>query len=421
MLLLMAALPLQWFIVAGPLRLHIVVMLGFVGVTVATHRARAFLPVLRVSLPFVVANGVLCAVWIGANAYNGLGFRQPVQQAAYLAVFVAVGAVLHRGVALNGHGFIELMRWAALVTALSLLVALSYSMMSNGVNPAAVFSKTISSADPEILQKELFKTAFTGFGYEEDVVRGNIRHEVFGALLLAMCLSAACVGLRPFASRRQRVVYRISLGLGAVLIVLSMSRSVMIATAIWPLLGAFRPMLAGRISPRVIGSALLGLGIAAAMAAVGVLNVIWVRFTQDTGSYEARDTLLEEAYRNIVSHMLTGGVGTASASSHNFVLDTWLRAGVFGAAAALLVVVLVVGLFVSLALNLQREPAWMLPVVALLALPMVRMFTAGGGLIPPIQWVGLGMVAGFMAHRAGVLGATEPAQEPARSETSLAA
>jgi hypothetical protein len=402
MLLLAVASPLQWFKVAGPLRLHIVVMLAFAVLVLLTHRARAFAPVLRVALPFVIANGVLCLVWMATNGYNGLGFRQPLQQLSYLAVFVAVATVVYRGVALNNRRFIELMRWAALITGVSLVVALSFSMITNGVNPGPVFAKTISNADPEILQKELFKTAFTGFGYDEDAVRGNIRHEVFGAVLVAMCLSAACVSLRPLASQAARVLYRFSIGLGALLIVLSMSRSVMIAAAVWPLLGALRPLLSGRLSPRVVGGGLLTIGLGTGLAVTGVVNVIWIRFTQDTSSYQARDNLLAIAYRNIVTHMLTGGVTTASESSHNFVIDSWLRSGIFGAAAALVAAVLVVGLLAGLAFNLHREPAWMLPVTAMLALPVVRMFTAGGGLIPPIQWVALGIVAGFLTYRASL-------------------
>ncbi len=402
-LLLMAALPLQWFIVAGPLRLHIVVMFLFLGLVALTHRARAYVPVVRVSLPFVVANLVLCAVWISTSAYNGLSPRQPVQQLVYVAVFVAVGTVLHRGVTLDRDRFLGALRWAALATSVTLVAALSFSMATNGVNPVSVFSQTIASANPEILQKELFKTAFTGFGFDESTVRGNIRHEVFGAVLVSMCLAAAAAGLRPFETRTQRVLFRFSLGLGTALLVLSLSRSVLIAAAVWPALGLLRSLFAGRLTPRVVGAALLTVVIGVGLAVVGVLDVLWVRFTQDTSSYQARDNLLAMALRNIGSHMLTGGVTTASASSHNFVIDTWLRSGIFGALAALVSALLVVGLLAGLAINLHREPAWMLPVTALLALPVVRMFTAGGGLIPPVQWIALGLVAGFMAHRADLM------------------
>lgn len=401
-MLLMVVLPLQWFVVAGPLRLHVAMMLVFLLVVGVTHRARALRPVVRISSAFVVANLVLTAIWLGTNAYNGIGFGEPVQQIVYLGVFVAVGTVVYRGVRLDRSGFVRLLRWTALLTSLSLILSLSYSMMVNGVNPVAVFGRTIASGDPEILQKELFRSAFTGFGYDESAVRGNFRHEVFGSVLIAMCVSAACVALAPLTSRGSRFLYRFSITLGAVLLTLSMSRSVMIAALAWPLLGLLGAVLAGRLSPRLVAATLAAAALTAGLWIVGFLDVLLVRFTQDTSSYEARDELMAEAYDNIGRHLLTGGVRTAGASSHNFVVDTWLRTGLFGAAVALVVTVLVFGLFVGLAVNLQREPSWMQPVIALLALPLVRLFTAGGGLIPPVQWVALGIVAGFLAYRADV-------------------
>jgi hypothetical protein len=411
LLLLLAVLPLQWFVVAGPLRLHLLAMVVFLGGVLLTHRGRAFGPVLRVTSPFVVANVVLCVIWLGANAYHGTGPRQPLQQLAYLAVLVAVAAVVHHGLALDRGRWIHTMRWAALVVCGSLVGALSISMALNNVNAAAVFGQAIASADPEILQKELFRTAFTGFGFDEDVVRGNLRHEVFGTVLVAMTLSSACAGLRPFTSAGARGLYVLSMAMGATLILLSMSRSIIIAAAIWPLLAVVRSAVSARFDPRLVGGALLGVLAAGLLAATGTLQVLWVRFTQETGSYEVRDRLLEQALSNIDSNFVTGGVTTASASSHNFVLDTWLRAGVFGAVAAVVVLLLLLGLFVSLTMTLHREPAWMLPVTAMLVLPLVRMFTAGGGLIPPVSWVGLGILAGFLTYRRLE---RRPAAQPAR-------
>ena len=401
LLLLLAVLPLQWFVVVGPLRLHIVAMLVFLAIVVLRLRGQAFLPVLRVAAPFVVANVALCVIWLGAAVYHGLGAQQPVQQLAYLAVFVAVGTLVHRG--LSDDRWIGVLRWSALVAVTSLLVALSISMAVNGVNAAAVFGQTIASADPQILQQELFRSAFAGFGFNEDSVRGNFRHEVFGALVVAMTMSAACVGLRPFGSVPARRLYVVSMVLGTTLVVLSLSRSIMIAAAAWPLLAVLRGLLGTRITPRLLGGALLaGTGVGV-LAATGAMQVLWVRFTQDTGSYEARDGLYERAFENIGANALTGGVATAGESSHNFVLDTWLRTGVFGAVAAVTISVLLLGLLLSLAVNLHREPAWMLPVAAMLLLPLVRMFTAGGGLIPPVSWVGLGLAAGFIVHRRSIL------------------
>ncbi len=109
---------------------------------------------------------------------------------------------------------------------------------------------------------------------------------------------------------------------------------------------------------------------------------------------------MQAAYDSLGRSFATGGVSTRLASSHNFVIDTWLRAGIAASLAALAVAVLVCGLFIALAFTLPHEPPWMLPVVAMLALPVIRFFTAGGGLIPPVQWVALGVVAGFLSYRA---------------------
>jgi hypothetical protein len=158
-------------------------------------------------------------------------------------------------------------------------------------------------------------------------------------------------------------------------------------------------MLAARLTPRVVGAMLLGLAVVFALSVIGLARVLWIRFTEDTGSYEARDRLYEEAYQNLTSHMWTGGITTAGSSSHNFIIDTWLRSGIFGGICALVVGLLVVGLLIRLAVNLHREPLWVLPTAALLSLPAVRMFTAGGGLIPPVSWIGLGVAAGLMAYR----------------------
>ena len=81
--------------------------------------------------------------------------------------------------------------------------------------------------------------------------------------------------------------------------------------------------------------------------------------------------------------------------------------------------ILVCGLFVALAFTLPNEPDWMLPVTAMIALPVVRMFTAGGGVIPPVQWVGLAIVAGLLTYRSllrdGLAPATTGGQIPSRA------
>jgi len=399
-LLLMALLPLQWFVVGAGLRLHMAAILLFGAVVVATHGTHLAVRVIRLAGPFIVANFALTVIWVFANRYHGFGVRQPAEQMLLLGAFVAVAVATLAVLREPGGRGVAALRWSTWVCMVSLVSAMSWSMAVNGVNAAEVFARTIASGDPQVLQRELFRSAFGGFGLAEENVLGNIRHEVFGALLLALCVSSACRLMRPFATRRASAIYLLGQGLAVFLLLLSMSRSVILALAVWPLLGLLRQVLAGRMTPRGTGAGLLLAGGVGLLAAIGVLQVLWIRFTQDTGSYEARDTLLQTAYANLGRSIATGGVSTESASSHIFVIDTWLRAGIVASLAALVVVVLVCGLFVALAFTLPHEPAWMLPVVAMLALPVVRFFTSGGGLIPPVQWIALGVVAGFLAYRA---------------------
>jgi hypothetical protein len=233
-----------------------------------------------------------------------------------------------------------------------------------------------------------------------------------------MYVSVWAVRLRPLTSTAQRFVFNGALVAGSLLLLVSMSRAVLIAALAWPVLSFVRAVVTGRLSGRQVGLAFAAVaGVLIALAS-GFAQVLYVRFTQDTSSYEARDVLLREAYANIADNFVTGGVETAGASSHNFVLDTWLRAGVFGAIAAAVIVLVLIGLWISLIARIGVEPVWMVPVIAALALPVVRLVTVGGGLIPPIQWVLLGFVAGAMAYRREL--ALRPEPEPAELDAELA-
>lgn len=405
-----AVLPLQWYVVPGlplgPQRLHLLAIAGLTVFVLARYRAHLFVPVIRTALPVLVAGAVFVTMWAGANVYHSRPLRGPLQESVQLLALVAVGTIVFRAAAQPSTRVLEAARWTALVAAVSTLAALSLSMAANGVNPAATFAQTVAQGDPEILQRELFRSAFAGYGFDADQVQGNIRHEVFGAVLTAMCLSSAAARLHPFTSRSAARVYRLSMALGAALIVVSLSRSVMLAGAAWVLLAVVTQARRFGVTSRqlaVLAAALVGFG---AAVASGFASVIFVRFTQDTSSYEARDTLLADALAAIPGHLWTGGIEPQGASSHIFVIDSTLRAGIVGGLAALCIVVLLVVLFLQLTRRLPTEPAWMLPVTAALALPLIRLFTAGGGVIPPVQYVGLGIVAGFLAYR---LSTTRPA------------
>jgi hypothetical protein len=399
-----AALPLQWYVIAttpvGLLRLHQVAILVFALIVLCRYRPRAARPVWQNAWPFLLANIIMLGLWTVMQVYNQQSPGSFVQEFLYLGVFVAFGLFAFRAVTGKESGAIELLRWAAGAAALSVLIALTYSMIRNGVSPPKVFADAIRTGNPEIVQKQLFKSAFAGFGYDEATVRGNLRHEVFGAVLAAMYVSAWAQRCRPLLGRAQRIMFQLSMLLGGLLLVTSLSRSVILAAAAWPIISIYRSTRTFTLSRRqVVISSVTAVAAMLALAS-GFAQVLWNRFSTDTSSYQARQGLYQQAFSDVHSHFLTGGVDTVGASSHNFVLDALLRGGIFVAIPAVVVLLCVVLTWLALLMRLHREPDWMVPIVAALVLPIVRLVTSGGGLINPVEWVILGFVAGVLAaHR----------------------
>lgn len=403
LLVLFAALPLQWYVVPGPgvagQRLHLVVLVLFAILVLVRFRGSAFVPVLSLTWSFVLANVALVMVWCATAFYNSESVRSPLEEGILIVVFLAVATAIYRGCTDPASGVVQYARWAAAAATVSLLLALASSLALNGVNPATAFGRMLATGDTRILGHAVFKSAFAGFGFDATTARANMRHEAFGAVLVAMFVSMTAVRLHPLSSGWSRTAYRASMVLGTLLILMSLSRSVTIAAAAIPLLAVVRTLRSGRLSTRQIALAGAMAAGAAVLVVLGVSTILWDRFTQDTSSYQARDVLLHQAVTNIGEHALTGGVSTVGASSHNLVLDSWLRSGLFGAAFAAFILLLVVGVWLLLVIGLPREPGWMFPVTAALALPVIRMLTAGGGLIPPVEWVCLAVVAGFLRYR----------------------
>ena len=405
-LVLFALLPLQWFSVAstplGQGRLHHLVIFMFAAILLSRYRMRAHAPALRTARGFVLANLYLLSAWAVIDLYNG---KQPfgaVQELLYLVAFVAIATFFYRVANGSEDGAAQALKWAATVTCLAVLIGFSVAMSVNGVNALAVFGRAVSAADPEILQREVFRSSFAGFGLEDEMVRGNLRHEIFGSVLFSMLVSTWAMRFARPSTHIQRIAYRASMLTGAVLLALSLSRSILIAAAAWPLIALVTAAASGRLSLRQVAAvAISAMGVAALMLS-GFGQVLWNRFTEDTTGYDARAGNYSGAFDALQDHWLTGGFQTfgMNVSTHNFVLDSWLRGGIFTAIPAAVLVLLLVFVWARLIWTLHRAPDWMVPVTAALALPVVRLGTSGGGLIPPVEWVVLAFVFGILTFRA---------------------
>lgn len=393
-------LPLQWVSLGGtPLgqaRPHQVATLCLAVVILAQYPLHRYAPVLRSSAVFVVANLYMVGIIAAVQVYNGNGPQAAVQQLLYLVAFVALGGLFCRLAGGQDRPVLLTMRSAAAVLCISLLLGLSLAMVVNGVNPATVLGQTIATADPEVFQKEVFKSAFSGFGLDDEFVQGSLRHEIFGSVLLTMLISTWAMRAGSTPTRRHRRVYVAAMVLGTGLLTISLSRSVLIAALAWPLLVLFRSLRRGELLPRQIVIFYMAVCAAGGLIASGLGSVIVNRFLTDTTGYETRAGNYSDALSAVPDVWVTGGYDTSGQSSHNFVVDTFLRNGIMATIPAVVILAFLLVVFVLLMARLHRLPAELVPVVAALALPLVRLGTSGGGLIPPVEWVALAFVAGAL-------------------------
>ncbi len=395
-------LPLQWVGVAstplGELRLHQIALLGLAACIAARYRLRVYAPVLRTAAVFVVANVYMVVVIAVVSISAGGAVGGAAQLLLYLLAFVAIAGHVHQVAGGREQSALPVLGAAAAVVCLSLLVGLSVGMLVNGVNPVQVLARSVAAADPEIVQREVFRTSFAGFGLADDQVSGNLRHEIFGSVLLAMAMStwAMRVGRRPSTAAVR--LYRVAMVVGVVLLAASLSRSVLIAAAVWPLLSVLRSLRRNELTRRQVTLLLVSAAGVVVLLLSGLGTVIANRFLTDTTGYQTRAGNYAEALSALPEHWWTGGFDTRGASTHNLVLDTMLRSGFFAALPALVVLGVVALAFGLLVAHVHTLPPALVPVVAVLALPLVRMGTSGGGSIPPVEWLALAFVTGVLTQ-----------------------
>jgi len=400
---LLVLLPLQWFGLGstplGSARLHQVTLLAVAALILLRLRLKAYAPLCRTAAPLVLGVLYLELSWAALELYRGTLPTGAVQGLLYLGAFLAIGTCFYRAASGIEPGLVSLLRWSGPLACVSLLVAFSIAMLINGINPTNVLGRTVATADPEVFQKEIFRSSFAGFGLDPDMVRGNLRHEVFGALLLSLLVSTWAMKVGARVTAAQQGAYRAAVATGVALLALSLSRSVLIAATLWPMLALLRSARRGGLTRRQLLTAAVAVSAGGTLVLTGIGLVIWNRFTTDTTGYEARAENYGTAFQALGDHWLTGGYETGGQSTHNFVLDSTLRGGILAGFAALVVLVFAAARWARLVLLLPRRAEWLVPVTAALGLPLVRMGTSGGGLIPPVEWVALAFVFGVLAVR----------------------
>lgn len=387
----LALLPLRWFKIAsspfGTLFLHELGLLLFSMLAVATLSPRMVAVALDRTAFVTSMMAAGFAVWGAASVFHGIALASAVKQCAYLGSFVLMVAALIGFARSTDLAAMRVLRWAGVVTTATLLVALELALTLNSVNAVSVLTTAATSGDPSVIEAQLFRPAFAGFGYSDAEAVSQLRHEVFAGLLVALLVASWAQQRVPFARRSSRLLSQAAVVVASLLIVLSLSRSVQLAALSWPLLAGLRVALVGRVTRRQLVTAGVGFAVLAGVALSGFAGVVIQRITQDSSSLDERGSKLDAAVDTIQQSPWSGGHYDDAISAHNFVLDAWLRGGVMMAALMLAVLLYVVARFFGNIAVIGAAPAWLVPATAAFMLPLVRMFTIGAGLMTPPEWV----------------------------------
>lgn len=361
--------------------------LFFVAANLMTPRGGR--PVLRVVRSTAVFSAAIVC-WLvfvaAAQVYHQVSIAETVQQAIYAGTALSAAgffAALHCG---GPEGW-KVIRWSALVALGSFGVFFLHSARSAGIDPIGLVVEAVRSGDPGVLQFSLYRPVFgTGSG----------RHEVFAALLVMMWVSVYAQGRAPLTRTWRRLLYRASVLGCAGAVVISLSRAIILALALAAGVYVLRSLASGgRTGQKIMVGYFAAMGLCVA-AYLGLFGLLGERFVADTASYSERAVVLESS---LESNPLVG-TPAQDISSHNFVLDSWLRAGLLGALAATMAFVAVlVAWGRTVARAMSTSAAGHAAMAALVALPVVRLMTAGGGVLHLTEWLALGFFGGYLARR----------------------
>lgn len=397
MLLLIGLLPLQWQVLArtplGELRPFHLASLLFVGLFLRDGIGRGHGQTSSTLGPQAVVGFLIYSVLIIALPVgHGDGAAVGIQQLWYAIVGYCVFRLCYNAAPSLSRDAGHLI-YAAPVALLIFSLFFYRSSAQAGVNIAATLRDAIIGADPGKIRFALFRATFASGG--DEAAKDNLRHEIAAALLVAAYVSAWMQHLLRIRGAARAVVW-VSIGLILGFTITSLSRSVIGAVALTAAVPVIALIVRGRVTRSQARVAVVAVSILVTIMVTPLRDVFFERFLSETGSYEDRAARLDSGTVDILSRFPVGG--PLATSSHNMILDAWLRAGVL---AAFTCAVFLGDILRSWLSNLRRyieQPSWLrLLAIAAVTLPLVRSVTAGSGTLHLSQWIALGLGLGITA------------------------
>lgn len=393
-LALLATLPLLWQSLAQtPLGTVRIFHFGALALAlIGRPEPGAFRNVTRASHPLVPALVFFTAAMTAFAAMHESFWVNPVQNAVYAAVGLYAGACFLT--AYRDDRGRRLLVWAAPLTMGVFLVVFGRSMQTAGVNPLAAYRAALLG-DRGVILHDVFRVVFTVSGGGEEEVLSQTRHEIYGALLIAACVSHMVARGR---SHVVRLVVLVSELVIAALILTSLSRAVILAGALLVTLVLVRMVLRAHIPASAVFVVLI-LAAVAPFVAHPLTRIVVDRFLYDTQSYEVREGAWQ-AYTapDTLSRLAVGGPALP-VSTHTMIGDAFLLGGVVAGVSALLIAVMVLGRmwYACAAEWIDRHDPAALAAAGIVGLAAVRAFTSGGGLLALAMWCAVGIAAGYLS------------------------
>ncbi|TIC78767.1 hypothetical protein [Nocardioides sp. GY 10127] len=327
---------------------------------------------------------------LSAMAWAGY-WPDPIQNALYALLGIFAGACFFT--ALTEAPARRLMAMASPAVTTTFVLAFGQAIIAAGLNPISVYRAALAG-DRQILLFALYRGAFSSGGGEE--VLSMTRHEMYGALFIAACVSGMTIWSLRSALTRAVVVASQLITLA--LIATSLSRSVMIAVAITGMVAAAG--LLGRIKVPIAVAALAGVAVLAfPLYAPALQQLVLDHFLDDTTSYEGRAGSWSAFSQPDIWNRLFFGGGPLTISTHTMVGDAALRGGLLAAVAAVVFcLTLIRRWFSALGLVMAGDSA-AIGCAGALGIALVRCFTSGGGFLAFAQWQAIGMGIAFLLWR----------------------
>ncbi|MEJ2887940.1 hypothetical protein [Actinomycetospora aeridis] len=324
--------------------------------------------------------GVTLMCVVGAVVYGG-DAAQPVQHLVYFAVGLGLATVTTTALA-RPEGR-RVLAWCAPLAVTWTLVGFDQNLRANGVSPLAQLQQALLTGNQNALIFGVFRQ---GLSTVDSPAPASVRHEVMAALLLIIVVTCLASGLR----RRTAVLAGLAVAAGAVVIVLSLSRAVVLAAVLGGVVVLLRAFLRMSLSRMAVVGTVAG---AVVLVVVGarLVGLLYSR-ALDSGSYEARFSSFGLTGGEIANRVLGGGPDLAI-STHTLFFDVLFRAGWVGGLCALVVVVVIAryGLAaVRRYLDTRSLPD--LAAVTACSLVLLRCFTSGNGFLHQTEWAAFGVV-----------------------------